>query len=81
MLSYKFLSMTTFINGLFSRTDMGIGHKKPQLVHRGRHRAKRPRTFKTEENAKKWADSQGIKKYDVVRLSDGLSKKLKIVPK
>ena len=56
-------------------------HKKDQLMHRGRHRAKRPRTFKKEALAKAWADAQGIKKYDLVKLNNGLSKKIKIVSK
>ena len=56
-------------------------HKKAQLMHRGRHRAKRPRTFKTEALAKAWADAQGIKKYDLVKLNFGLSKKIKILSK
>ncbi len=56
-------------------------HKKALLQHRGRHRAKRPRTFKTEAAAKQWAEAQGIKKYEIVRLGLGLSRKLKVVPK
>ena len=60
---------------------MGISHYREAVCHRGRHRLKRPRTFKSEDKAKKWAESQGIKSFDIVRLKSGLSKKLKIVPK
>jgi hypothetical protein len=56
-------------------------HKKARLEHRGRHRAKRPQTFHTEAKAKAWAEKKGIKKYDVVRLNNGISRKVKIVVK
>jgi len=55
--------------------------KKDRLLHRGRHRAARPKTFATEVLAKAWAEAQGIKKYDIVRLDSGLSKKVKVVSK
>lgn len=60
---------------------MGISHKRDIVCHAGRHRAKRPRTFSSEDKAKKWAESQGIKNFNIVRLNSGLSKKLKIVKK
>ncbi|MFT4304279.1 MAG: hypothetical protein ACMXYG_06960 [Candidatus Woesearchaeota archaeon] len=41
----------------------------------------RPKTFKTEESAKKYAESKSISKYKLVNLrsSDAKIKKLKIV--
>ncbi len=56
-------------------------YKRRILRHRGRHRAKRPRTFSTEEKAKTWAQAQGIKNYDIINLNVGLSRKLKVVSK
>lgn len=56
-------------------------HKKARLEHRGRHRAKRPKTFKSEALANVYAELKGIKKYDVVRMNSGLSRKLKLVVK
>lgn len=56
-------------------------HKKVQLLHRGRHRAKRPKTFKSVAKAKAHADASGNKKYEVVQMNYGLSRKFKIVSK
>ena len=53
--------------------------KKDRLLHRGRHRAPRAKTFSTEALAKTWAEAQGLKKYELVRLDSGLSKKIKVV--
>ena len=53
--------------------------KKPILLHRGRHRAPRAKTFSTEAAAKTWAEAQGIKKFELVRLNNGLSKKIQVV--
>ena len=36
---------------------MGISHKREIVIKRGRNRAKRLKSFKTEENAKKYAES------------------------
>ncbi len=58
-----------------------IVRKRKILLHRGRHRAKRPRTFKSIELATKWASAQGIKAFEVVKMSLGISKKYKIVEK
>jgi len=47
----------------------------------GRKRSPRPRTFKTEESAKKWADTQGLKNYQLqnLRTPESSTKKLRIV--
>ena len=46
---------------IFTRT------KRKESNSGGRNRKNRPKTFKSEESAKKWAESHGIKKY---RLED-----------
>ncbi|MDP6647859.1 MAG: hypothetical protein QGH34_00500 [Candidatus Woesearchaeota archaeon] len=48
---------------------------------RGRNRKKRPKTFKSEEAAKKYAEAKSIKNYKLVDLafSSPKRKKLKIV--
>lgn len=48
----------------------------------GRERLKRPKTFKTEEAAKKWAEANGVKAYSLENLKEGKKeKKIRIVPK
>lgn len=46
-----------------------------------RNRKKRPRTFKTEEAAKKWAEKNNIKKYELknIRPEYKKDKKIKVV--
>lgn len=46
-----------------------------------RRKSARPKTFKTEESAKKYAERKGIKSYKLVNLRSSTSKqkKLKIV--
>jgi len=46
-----------------------------------RHRKNRPKTFKTEEGAKKWAHVQGITKYKLVNLrsSHASTQKIRVV--
>ena len=41
----------------------------------------RPKTFKTEESAKAWADKNGVKKYSLENLksTDSKTKKIRIV--
>ncbi len=48
----------------------------------GRNRAKRPKTFKTEEVAHAWAKKQGIKKYHLENLRPHCAKrkKIRVVP-
>lgn len=47
-------------------------------VNKGRERIKRPKTFKTEEAAKKYAEAKGIKNYQLVNLKSTASKQKKI---
>ena len=46
-----------------------------------RRKRSRPKTFKTEEAAKAWAEKQGLKKYKLVNLksSESKTKKIKVV--
>ena len=44
-------------------------------------RGDRLKSFKSEEAAKKWAESNGIKDYSVKRLQFGLSKKCVVIEK
>ncbi len=53
--------------------------KRERVVKGGRDRTKRPKTFKSAEAAKKWAETQKISKYGVVQMRSGLSKKFKVV--
>jgi|TARA_B100001964_G_scaffold242946_1_gene319351 hypothetical protein len=47
---------------------------------KGRHRKTRPKTFKTEESAKKYAETKGIKNYKFVDLAISPNKnKIKVV--
>lgn len=53
--------------------------RKPKY---GRDRAKRPKTFKTEEAAKKWAESQKMKGYSIVNMHPGRKTgKIRVVAK
>jgi hypothetical protein len=67
-------------------------HAKQKRMHRSathlrsirkenRNRAKRPRTFKSEDAAKAWAEKQGIKNFELVDLRKGWAntKKIKVV--
>lgn len=57
---------------------MSISHNRPNTRNRGRERFRRAKTFKSEEAAKKWAESNKVAKYKIVKLNMGLSKKYKI---
>lgn len=46
-----------------------------------RNRRKRPKSFKSEESAKKWADNLGLKNYDLVNMRLSGKPKIKIVLK
>jgi hypothetical protein len=48
------------------------------IKHPSRNRKTRPRTFKSEESAKAWADKNGIKEYELQNLRFGDSKDKKI---
>lgn len=57
--------------------------KRTRVVRGGRKRAARPKTFRTEEAAKKYAEAKKIASYDLVNMKSEASKtkKFKIVPK
>lgn len=50
-------------------------------THLSRYRKPRPKTFKSEESAKKYADEKGLKDYTLVNMKSPEStlKKIKIV--
>lgn len=50
----------------FNKRIFAVRHK-PKY---GRDRAKRPKTFKSEEAAKKWAEENKIAKYKLVDLKE-----------
>ncbi len=53
--------------------------RKPKY---GRGRAVRPKTFKSEDTAKKWAEAKKIKDYVLVDLTEWKkAKKIRVVPK
>lgn len=60
-----------------------IHGRKRRYLARGpeRNRKKRPKTFKSEQLAKAYAQSQGIKEYLIEKMNYGLSKKFRIVKK
>ena len=62
---------------------MSIGHNKDRILHRGRERKPRPKTFASEESARRWAEAQGITGYSLVNLKSeaNSSKKIRIVRK
>ncbi|MBI5797511.1 hypothetical protein HZA98_01245 [Candidatus Woesearchaeota archaeon] len=54
-----------------------LGCTRPE----NRDRKKRPKSFKSEEIAKKWADSQGIKKFELRNLRIGTKdQKIRVIP-
>ncbi len=64
----------------FKRKNAGpthLGCARPE----NRERKKRPKTFASEETAIKWAESQGIKKYELKNLRIGIKdKKIRVIP-
>ena len=60
------------------KRKLGLAHNKR---HKKRVKKEKPKTFKTEASAKKYAEVKGIKNYEIVNLKLGDKKKLKIVPK
>jgi len=56
--------------------------KKVILIKRGRCRARRLKTFKSEDLAKAYAESLGLKNYTLVntKYTNNAIKKIKIVP-
>jgi len=59
-----------------------IAHRQ-RIVTGGRHRSARPKTFTSEESAKKFAELNKISSYELVNLKSeaSLTKKFRIVPK
>ena len=55
----------------------GATLRKPRGPNR--NRSTRPKSFKSEENAKKWAESQGIKSYDLKNLRPEYASDKKII--
>ncbi|MFH1053001.1 MAG: hypothetical protein V1740_01155 [Candidatus Woesearchaeota archaeon] len=53
-------------------------HKKPILLHRGRKRKRRQRTFDSEEKARNYAELHKISDYTLVNLKNTESKSSKI---
>ena len=43
-----------------------------------RNRAPRPKTFRSEAQAKTWAEAQGISKYIIEKINFGLSPKFRL---
>ena len=58
------------------KRKLGLSHNKG---HKKRIKRNKPKTFKTEESVKKYADSKGIKSYKIVNLKISKGKKLKLV--
>ena len=53
-----------------------LGSARPE----NRDRKKRPKTFTSEESAKKWAEAQGIKKFELKNLRIGIKdKKIRVI--
>lgn len=53
-----------------------LGSARPE----NRERKKRPKTFTSEESAKKWAEAQGIKKFELKNIRIGTKdKKIKVI--
>lgn len=52
------------------------------LSHTKKVKKNRPKTFSSEESARKYAESLGIKDYEIINIKlAGNKKKLKIVPR
>jgi hypothetical protein len=51
------------------------------LLHRGRNRKPRPKTFTTEDAAHAWAKASGLKEYKLfnLRTAAAKSKKIRVV--
>lgn len=53
-----------------------LGSARPE----NRNRKKRPKTFKSEENAKKWAEAKGIKNFELKNIRIGTKdKKVRVI--
>jgi hypothetical protein len=61
---------------------MSIRHDRDMRYRKSRNKTiTRPKTFKTEEAAKKYAEANGVKKYTLenIKSIDSNSKKIRIV--
>jgi len=57
------------------KLSRNVGHKK-------RIKKKRPKTFRSEESARRYTEARGIKSYSIINTRfSGKDKKLKIVEK
>jgi len=61
------------VKKVFGRT------KRYRPVKTGRHRKRRPKSFKSEEAAKVWAKSKGIERFSLKNLRNPESKEKKII--
>ena len=76
------LKFNSFMNKVHTRMKRKIGSSTHLGCARpeNRNRKKRLRTFKSEESANKWAESQGIKKYELQNLRIGdKDKKIRVI--
>lgn len=62
-------------NRYYSKRLKDIGKKKAKT----RRKRSRPKSFKTEESAKKWAEANKIKDYKLKNLKSSESKEKKLV--
>jgi len=63
-----------------AKRKLGVGtHIPHKALATGKPRKKGPKTFKTEEAAKKYAEEQGIKNFELKRVKK--NKKFQIVEK
>jgi len=62
---------------------MSIRHDRDLRYRKSRTRTVRPKTFKTEESAKKYAEANGIKEYTLenMRPDHASTKKIRIISK
>lgn len=58
--------------------NMSIRHDRDLRYQKSRERSSRPKTFKSEESAKIYADKEGIKKYQLENLKSAESKTKKL---
>jgi len=60
------------------KRKLGLSHNRR---HKKRVKVNKPKTFKTESSAKKYAEALGLKKYEIINLNTEDKKKLKVIPK
>ncbi|HZX12081.1 MAG TPA: hypothetical protein VFE88_01355 [Candidatus Nanoarchaeia archaeon] len=48
-------------------------------VRKGRHRKPRPKSFKSEDAVRRWAEARGMKKYTLKNLKNPEAKQKKLV--